>query len=217
MFKNGRIQLKKLFAIAWVFVSLFVGTASAALTEGKEYTRLATPQPTTPGKIEIIEFFWYGCPHCYTIEPLIEAWAKQLPADVSFKREHIIWAGRPDLTPHAKIYYTLTAVGLADKYQLATFKAIQHDRIELRRENTLFDWVSKQGIDSNKFKTTYHSFAVQSQASRVEDMTKRYKIESVPAFVVNGKYLTSPAQIGKEDGTLTQVLDELIALERRKR
>jgi thiol:disulfide interchange protein DsbA len=210
--------VKKLLIIIGCLISfLTVGTASATLTEGKEYKRLATPQPTTPGKIEVTEFFWYNCPHCYTIEPLIDAWAKKLPADVSFKREHIIWAGRPDLIPHAKIYYTLTAMGLADTYQLPTFKAIQRERLELRQEKTLFDWVSKQGINRNKFESTYHSFAVQSQISRVKDMTKRYKIEGVPAFVVNGQYITSPAQIGKEDGTITDVLDALIALERKKK
>ena len=209
--------MKKLLAIAWVVVSILaVGHACAAITEGKEYTRLATPQPTTPGKIEIIEFFWYGCPHCYTIEPIIEAWAKKLPADVSVKREHIIWPGSSSLILQAKIYYTLAAMGLADTYQLATFKAIQRDQIDLRQEDILLDWVSKQGIDSNKFKATYHSFTVQSQPPRLLNLTKNYQIKAVPAFVVNGKYLTSPAQSGKETNSITQVLDELIALERKK-
>ena len=210
--------MKKLLAITLFFLSTQTcHMAGAAIVEGKDYSRLATPQPTSPEKIELIEFFWYGCPYCYTIEPYIETWAKKLPADVHFKREHILWPGRPDLIPHAKIYYTLTAMGLEDKYQLAIFKAVQKDRMELRRENALFDWVATQGIDVRKFKEVYNSFAVQSQISRAQDLTKRYKIESVPAFVVGGKYLTSPAQVGKEDHSLTEVLDGLIATERKNK
>lgn len=210
--------MKKFVAII-VFLcgTLTLGAACATITEGKEYTRLSTPQPTTPGKIEVIAFFWYGCTHCYTLEPYMAAWAKKLPADVRFKREHLIWAGRPDLIPHAKIYYTLAAMGLEDKYQLATFKAIQRDRIELRRENTLFNWVSTQGIDAKQFKATYHSFAIQSHIARIQDVTTRYRVEAVPAFIVNGKYLTSPAQIGKENGAITNILDELIAMARKKK
>lgn len=211
-------MLKKLLAITvFLLGALFIGTAQAAITAGKEYSVLASPQPAPAGKIEVVEFFWYGCPHCYTIEPYIENWAKKLPADVTFRREHIIWAGRPDLVPHAKIYYTLMAMNLADKYQLTTFKAVQQDRVELRREPTLFAWAEKQGINRDQFKQTYNSFAVQSQISRAQDLAKRYNIEAVPAFIVNGTYLTSPAQIGKEDGTITKVLDELIAMARKKK
>lgn len=213
-----RIKLKKLLGITLLLLGVLIGShVNATITEGKEYTRLKTPQPISPGKIEVIEFFWYGCPHCYMIEPYVEAWAKKLPPDVTFKREHIIWPGRPDLIPHAKIYYTLHAMALDNKYQLATFKAVQRDRVELRREDTLFEWVKQQGLDIKKFKDTYASFAVQSHIARMQDMTKRYQIEAVPAFIVNGKYLTSPAQIGKEDGLITKVLDELIDVERKKK
>lgn len=190
---------------------------NAAITEGKEYARLSAPQPSDSAKIEIIEFFWYGCFHCYMIEPYIETWAKKLPADVHFRREHIIWPTRPDLLPHAKIFYTFQAMGVENKYQLAAFKAIQQDRLELRREDTLFEWVKKQGMDPNNFKAIYHSFAIQAQVSRAQDMVKRYRVDAVPAFIVNGKYLTSPAQVGKEDGTITRVLDQLIDKERKKK
>lgn len=200
-----------LFALSILTSSI----VNANITEGKDYTRLPTAQPTTPGKIEVIEFFWYGCSHCYTIEPYIDAWAKKLPTDVIFRREHIAWPGRADLIPHAKLYYTLNTMGLTHK--LDAFKAIQQDRLELRREDTLFDWVAKEGVDVKQFKNVYHSFGTQSQVARAQDMTKRYAINAVPTFVVNGKYQTSPGLIGKEDGTITTVLDALITKERKQK
>lgn len=204
--------------LAYLFLActaLMYNIANAALTEGKEYVLLTQPQPATPEKIEVIEFFWYGCSHCYTIETSIEDWAKKLPADVVFKREHIVWPGRPDLIPHAKLYYTLNTMGLINKYQLKVFKAIQEDRIELRREETLFDWVAKEGIDLKEFKSIYHSFGMQSQIARAQNITVDYGIQGVPNFVVNGKYQTSPALIRNEDNSITTVLNALIAKERK--
>lgn len=206
---------KFLTYIFLTFATLISGPAYATLTEGKEYVLLPQPQPTTAGKIEVIEFFWYGCSHCYTIEASIEDWASKLPTDVLFKREHIVWPGRPDLAPHAKLYYTLNTMGLINKYQLKVFRAIQEDRIELRREETLFDWVAKAGIDLKEFKNIYHSFGMQSQLARSQNMTVDYAIQGVPTFVVNGKYQTSPALINKTNGSITNVLNALIAKERQ--
>lgn len=210
--------MKKLFTALCLILSALIPQLSYANpVEGKDYTRLASIQPTTPGKIEVIEFFWYGCSHCYTIEPSIEAWTKTLPADVSFRREHVIWPGRPDLAQYAKLYHTLSAMGIIDSYQLRAFKAIQQDRIDLRQENTLFEWVKKSGIDLIKFQNIYHSFAIQTQVTRTEDLTRRYAINAVPIFIVNGQYQTSPAMVGSEDGALTKVLTALINKARRQK
>ncbi|WP_255988969.1 thiol:disulfide interchange protein DsbA/DsbL [Chitinolyticbacter albus] len=187
----------------------------AATTEGKEYTRLAKPQPVAaPGKLEVVEFFWYGCPHCYAIEPYTEAWAKKLPADVKFRRVHVMWPGRSDLEGHAKIFVALEQMGIGEKYASRVFRAVQTERIELRRADTLFDWVKKQGIDQAKFKSAYNGFSMGVSLGKLSQTTQDYKIEGVPTFIVNGKYVTSPSMVGTEDGRVFQVIDELLAKER---
>lgn len=191
---------------------LLASTAALAYTEGKDYKALAKPQPVAvAGKQEVIEFFWYGCPHCYAIEPAVESWAAKLPANVNFRRVHVMWDGRNDMEGHAKIFLALEAMGLTAKYQMAVFDAVQKDRIELRKEDVLFDWVKKQGIDLAKFKANYNGFSTQMQLNKLTEMTKTYAIDGVPTFIVNGKWVTSPAMVGKEDDTITKVIDELLA------
>lgn len=195
---------------------LAAGAAQAALKEGKDYTRMATPRAVeVPGKLEVIEFFWYGCPHCYTIEPFVDAWAKKLPADVNFRRIHVMWPGRPDIEAHAKLFVALQAMGQDAKYQRVVMDAVQRDRVELRKEGPLNDWLKKQGIDQAKFKTGYSGFSSGVALKRLEQLTKDYAVDGVPQFIVNGKYVTSPAMLGKEDGTITQAVDELLAQERK--
>lgn len=194
---------------------LTAGLAQAEVKEGRDY-KLLNPakQVEVPGKIEVIEFFWYGCPHCKTIEPFVDSWAKKLPKDVNFRRVHVVWPGRNDIEAHAKLFAALQAMGQEVRLQSAIFKAVQQDRIELRREATLFDWLKKQGVDINQFKANYGTFTSNIALKKMEQTTQNYGVDGVPLFVVNGKYLTSPAMLGKEDATLTRVLDELIAKER---
>ncbi|WP_273429615.1 thiol:disulfide interchange protein DsbA/DsbL [Chitinibacter tainanensis] len=191
---------------------LAAGTANAAITEGKEYKALAKPQPVAvAGKQEVIEFFWYGCPHCFAIEPHVEAWEAKLPKNVNFRRVHVMWDGRNDLEGHAKIFLALEAMGLTRRHQMAVFKAIQQDRIELRREEALFEWIGKQGIDVNKFKANYNGFSTKAQLNKLSAMSRDYNVDGVPMFVVNGKWVTSPSMVGKEDDTITKVINELLA------
>ena len=194
---------------------LAASLAQAEVKEGRDY-KLITPakQVEVPGKIEVIEFFWYGCPHCKTLEPVVESWAKKLPKDVNFRRVHILWPGRNDISAHAKLFVALQAMGQDVRLQPAIFKAVQQDRIELRRESTLFDWLKKQNVDINQFKSNYGTFTSDIALKKLEQTTLTYGIDGVPAFVVNGKYFTAPSMIGKEDETMTRVLDELIAKER---
>lgn len=196
---------------------LAAGTTQAALKEGKDFTLLAKPRAVeTPGKLEVIEFFWYGCPHCYTIEPFVDAWAKKLPPDVNFRRIHVLWPGRPDIEAHAKLFNALQAMGIDGTYQRAVMDAVQRDRIELRKEGPLFDWLKKQGIDQAKFKANYNGFSSNVALKKLEKLSLDYAVDGVPVFIVNGKYVTSPAMIGKEDGSITQAVDELLARERAK-
>ncbi len=196
---------------------LAAGASQAALKEGKDYKRLATPRAVeVPGKLEVIEFFWYGCPHCYTIEPHVDTWAKKLPADVNFRRIHVMWSGRPDIEAHARIFVALQAMGSEAKYQQAVFNAVQRDRIELRKEGPLNDWLKKQGIDQARFKASHSGFSSGVALKKLEQLSKDYAVDGVPMFVVNGKYVTSPAMLGKEDDTITRALDELLAAERKQ-
>ncbi|AOY02329.1 hypothetical protein BJP62_12135 [Jeongeupia sp. USM3] len=191
--------------------------AHAEVREGTDYKRLATPQPVAQaGKAEVIEFFWYGCPHCYKVEPYVESWAAKLPKDVNFRRVHVMWPGRSDMEGHAKLFATLQQMGLEAKLQQAVFDAVQRDGIELRRESSLYPWIQKQGIDVAKFKAIYTGFSTNAALGKLADLTNTYKIDGVPTFVVNGKYVTSPGMINREDGTITKVIDELIAKDKAK-
>lgn len=211
MFKNW---LKNIVLAAGL---LAAGATQAALKEGKDYKLMATPRAVeAAGKLEVIEFFWYGCPHCYTIEPYVDAWAKKLPADVSFRRVHVMWPGRPDIEAHAKLFVALQAMGLEGKYQRAVMDAVQRDRVELRKDGPLNDWLKKQGIDQARFKASYSGFSSGVALKKLEQLSRDYAVDGVPMFVVNGKYVTSPAMLGKEDDTITRAVDELLAQERKR-
>ena len=178
------------------------------------FSRLDPPIPTdAAGKIEVIEFFWYGCPHCAKVEPFVEAWEKQLPADVVFRREHIVWDGRPETQTHAQVFATLRAMNLVGTHQQAVFDAIHKKRFDFRVHQAAADWAAKHGIDQAKFESMYKSFTVNAQIARMKSLTKTYKIEGVPTFVVNGKYVTAPERAGGERQTF-EVIDRLIAQER---
>ncbi|QDQ28977.1 thiol:disulfide interchange protein DsbA/DsbL [Chitinimonas arctica] len=209
---------KRMFGRAMLALGLALagGTAFAAGDHSSDapIMPLANPQPVeTPGKIEVIEFFWYGCPHCYQVEHTVGAWEKTLPKDVVFRREHALWDGRSDMTGHAKLFITLRLMGLLPKYNRAVFDAVA-SKIELRDEQVLFDWVAKQGINRSQFEAAYKSFGIGAQLGRAKQLTKTYRIEGVPTFIINGKFVTSPHQAGSEQ-RMFALIDELIARERK--
>jgi thiol:disulfide interchange protein DsbA len=179
---------------------------AATPVEGKEYTRLQMQQPTEQnGKVEVIEFFWYGCSHCADFEPLLKAWLKRLPPDVSFRKVPAIF--RADWAPGARLYYTLEALGLLEKHNDAVFNAMVRQRINLNDERILTEWVAKQGIDVQKFMAMYKSFAVDGKVRKAAEMTQEYGFGGVPAVIVGGKYL--PAPVGTMQDML-RVVDGLI-------
>lgn len=185
--------------------------AAAAPIEGKQFTRLQMPQPTAAnGKVEVIEFFWYGCPHCSDFEPTLKSWVKQLPADVAFRKVPAIF--RPEWAPGARIYYTLEAMGLLDRLNEAVFNAIIKEKIRLDEEKTLFDWIAQHGVDRQKFADMYKSFSVATQVKRAAEMTQEYGFGGVPVLIVGGKYMPTP-----NHGTFTdmlRVVDDLIVKNR---
>lgn len=178
------------------------------------FSKLDRPFPTdAPGKIEVIEFLWYGCPHCAKLEPFVEAWAKKQPTDVVFRREHIVWDARPDSLVHARIFATLKAMDLISAHQQAVFDAVHRDRVDFRKEGALTDWVTKRSIDRAAFDSAYKSFGVQTLVARMRALTNNYKVQGVPTFFINGKYTTEPHRAGGEQQVL-DIVDKLVAQER---
>ncbi|MEW6165738.1 MAG: thiol:disulfide interchange protein DsbA/DsbL [Pseudomonadota bacterium] len=160
--------------------------------EGKQFTRLQMPQPTeSGGKVEVIEFFWYGCPHCGDFEPLLKSWVKKLPADVTFRKVPAIF--RDSWAPGARIYYTLEAMGLLDKLSDAVFRAMLKEKVNLNDEKTLFDWIEKKGVDRQKFAAMYKSFGIDGKVRKAAEMTQEYGFGGVPALIVGGKYMPTSA------------------------
>lgn len=211
------IAMRKVILACSVMVAtlLPMTAAHAAATEGFEYQVLSPELGTDSGKkIEVAEFFWYRCPHCYHLEPGLNAWLKKLPKDVVIRRIPAVlnesWAQM------AKAYYTMEALGVVEKYHDALFTAIHAQGLDLTKDAALFDWAAKVGMDRQAFIAAYQSFGVQSKVLRANQLTRDSKITGVPSFVVDGEYVTSESMTGTEAG-LFKTLDELIAKVRKDR
>lgn len=209
------MKLARTLALLLVAAAAAVSlNARAELTPGKEYLPLSPPQETeAPGKIEVVEFFYYGCPHCYDLEPALNAWLAKKPGDVVFRRVPAIF--RESWIPLTKTYYALEALGLLDKLHDKVFKAVHVDKLNLSDEKLMADWIAKQGADRQKWLDTYNSFGVQNRVKRARQLTVAYGIQGTPALVVNGKYLTSGALAGGH-GKSMEVVDQLIAMARKE-
>lgn len=199
-----------LFALA-LFVSSATGFAQQPQA-GKDYFELNPAFATdAPGKIEVLEFFWYGCPHCYSLEPLIEAWSKKLPADVSFRRVPAVF--NQNWEAAARIHYTLDALGQLDRLHKPFFDAIHQDNLRYSNQGQFDAWLTKNGVALDKYTTTAKSFTVESKVRRAIQLTNQYKFEGVPAVVVQGRYVvggqTSPVrQLQNADFFIAQVRAE---------
>ncbi len=181
-----------------------------SLQEGRDYKILNPAQPTeTAGKIEVIEFFSYACPHCFDFDPTLNAWAKTAPKDVVLRRVPITF-GRDQWVPLAKLYYALEAAGELPRLHSKAFEAIHKDSVKLLDENTQFDWIEKQGVDRKKYLELYKSFAVQSKVARAQQVAAAYKIQGVPSMAINGKYLANTPPNGTHDQLLANT-NQLIA------
>ncbi len=206
----------------WFFLMLLLSSGwmtwsnvHAEIVEGKDYTVLSKPQSTQNSqKIEVLEFFWYGCPHCDSLHPHLKSWLKSLPDDVSFT--YVPATLRPNWATGAKIFYTLQAAGMLDALHDKAYDAIHRGKIDLNNESVLFDWIEKQGVDRKKFENTYQSFGVQNQVARSSQLTRQYQLNGVPALVIDGKYLTSGRMGGTPQDTI-KTLNELLEKVRKER
>lgn len=178
------------------------------------YSVLSNPLPVeNPSKIEVAEFFWYGCPHCFEFEPMLEAWIKTLPADVAFRRVPVAFRDEP-FTAHQKIFYALDAMGLVDSMQMKVFNAIHRERKHMDKPAEIAEFMQKNGVDSAKFMDIYNSFAVQTKTRQARALAEAYKIDGVPALGIGGRYYTSGSLAGSLRGSL-QVADFLIQKSRK--
>lgn len=193
--------------------ALTVAMPSSAQTAGKDYTPISPAQPTEDAsKIEVLEFFSYGCPHCADFNPLLQAWVAKLPGDVVFRKVPVTF-GRAAWANIAKLYYALKVTGDLDRLENDIFKAIHNDRINLFDEKSLLEWVAKKGVDQKKFAEAFNSFGVMSQVKRGDQMAQAYKIQGVPALAVDGKYLVG----GKDFNEQLANADKLIAKARSEK
>lgn len=181
---------------------------------GVDYVQLSKPVPTEApaGKVEVIEFFWYNCPHCSAFEPTLATWVKALPKDVAFRRVPI--AFRDDFAPQQRLYFALEAMGLVDKMHARVFAAIHDERQVLTTGEAITNWMVKQGVDKVKFSEQFNSFSATTKAIKARQTQDAYQVEGVPALGVAGRFYTDGAMAKSMDRALS-VTDFLVAQARR--
>ena len=177
---------------------------------GSDYQVLEprAPVEAPAGKIEVVEFFWYNCPHCNAFEPSFSAWAKKLPKDVVLRRAPV--AFQSSFEPQQRLYYALEAMGLVEKLHAKVFVAIHAEKQKLDQPAAIADWIAKQGVDKTKFMEQFNSFSSATKASRAAQLQNAYKVPGVPALGVAGRYLTD-GDMAKSLERALQVVDALVA------
>lgn len=185
--------------------------------EGTNYVRLGQRAPVAApaGKIEVVEFFWYGCPHCFHFEPSLVAWAARLPADVSFRRMPVAFREVP-FVAHQRLYFTIEALGLVSTLHPKVFHALHVDQLKLDKPELIADFVARQGVDKDKFMAMYNSFGMQTRTNQARTLADAYKIDGVPAIGVAGRYYTSVSMNGTPEKALATT-DFLIAQARKNK
>lgn len=208
------MSVKNLFLRSLAMMALGTATLFAPVSQAQErqYATLEVAQPTdTPGKVEVLEFFAYSCPHCKTMEPMIEKWSKSLPEDVVLRRVPVAFnASMSDLQ---KLYYSLESMGRMDLHP-AVFKAIHDERKRIYDAKAMTDWVVDQGVERKAFEDVFTSFGVQTKVNRANELAKSYAIEGTPSLAVAGKYVTSPTMTGSYEATITEA-QKLVEMARK--
>lgn len=203
--------MKNLVKLLIVAASLLVGSATLAAVEpGKEYKLLNPAQPTSGNKIEVLEFFFYGCSHCFHLHPKLVEWEKTMPKDVELIYVPTIY--RDTMEPLARAYYALESMGQDRQLHDALYRAMNVDNVDLHDEATISNFVATKGVDRAKFSAAYNSFSMQSKVTRAKQMIRSYGISGTPTLVVDGKYLISELQPEE----LIRVLKEVIVKARKE-
>ncbi|QIL82128.1 thiol:disulfide interchange protein DsbA/DsbL [Diaphorobacter sp. HDW4A] len=182
-----------------------------AFKEGKDFIKLKKPVATDApaGKVEVIEFFWYSCPHCNAFEPAFEAWVKSAPANLSIHRVPV--AFNASFVPQQKLYFALEAMNLLPKLHTTVFRAVHVERKPLNKDEQIFEWIGQQGVDVAKFKEAYNSFNTANLLRKAAQLQESYQVEGVPSMGVGGKYYTDGTMAGNMQSVL-QVVEYLSTL-----
>ena len=215
-----RFIQKLLIAVSVGFVAITAGAASPAEpVNGVHYRTLAQPQPTEAGKkVEVTEFFWYGCPHCNSLEHGLNEWVKKQGDNIVYKRVPVKF--RDSFVPQQRLYYTLEEMGKVDELHGKVFQAIHGGRQSLDTDASILAFIEKQGVDKQKFLSMYSSFGVQTKVNRAAQLQQAYNIDGVPMIAIDGRYITAPSIVGASMGrqpekvlenATFQVMDALVA------
>ena len=205
-------------AVSLCFVASVASASPAAPVNGADYRTLDKPQQTDSGKkIEVIEFFWYSCPHCHAFDPALSEWVKKQGDNIVFKRVPI--AFRDTFVPQQKLYYALEAMGKLEELHPKIFRSIHVERKALDSDKAILEFVGNNGIDKQKFADLYNSFGVQTKVRRASQLQEGHNVDGVPLIAIDGRYMTSPSIVGAslgnqpetvlQNGTL-QVMDHLL-------
>ena len=216
--KRREFSLSAASAVAASALTLPVANPAMAqarqFKEGKDFKRLDKPvAPDAPaGKVDVIEFFWYSCPHSNAFEPTLDAWVKAAPKDLSIRRVPV--AFNASFVPQQKLYYTLEGMGKLEALHAKVFRAVHVEKAKLAKDDEILAWVTQQGVDVAKFKEVYGSFSVANQVRRASQLQDAYGVEGVPSMGVAGKYYTDGTMAGSMQ-TVLQVVEYLAATARK--
>ncbi len=217
--RDFSLQLAGLAGVASASSLGLVGTAALAQggpVEGQHYRRLGTPVPvgTLPAgkKIEVVEFFWYECPHCFEFDPTLEAWVHKLPADVAFRRVPVGFSARHTAT--AKLFYAMEALGVQESLHAKLFTAIHRARQPMVAESDMLAFMKANGVDGAKFSEAFKSFSVATKANVAKNLTNSFNVDGVPMLGIHGRFTTAPSMAGSFERALA-VADFLVDRARR--
>ena len=213
---KGETAMPRLAQFMFIIMALMVTAVTSAkeFDEGIEYVRINPVVPTASGnKIEVVEMFWYGCPHCFQFEPYLQKWLQKKPKNVEFVRVPATF--RPLWKLHARAYYTAEVLGVSEKLHKPMFDAFHLERNKLDSEKSLRKLFVKHGVKGSDFDDVFHSFAVETKLARATDLTQRYGITGVPSVIINGKFRTSSKISGHAN--MLEVVDDVIRKEGRAR
>ena len=207
------MSLKQRILRSLSVAALGVGMAFTSVSFAQADSRYVTIEPAQPsdtqGKVEVLEFFAYTCPHCYTMEPMTEKWSQTLPENVVLKRVPVAFnAGMADLQ---KLYYSLEAMDRLDLHK-AVFHAIHRERKRIYDAKAIAAWIETQDVDRQEFEAVYQSFGVNNKVARANELAKNYNIEGTPSLAVGGRYVTSPSMTGTYEGAIQEAQKRLEAV-----
>jgi len=209
------LSKKVLISLLLSLVSVLAMAQGRPIEEGFDYRSLPVAQAVEQkGKVEVLEFFWYGCPHCHDFEPELSAWIKRQSKDVVVRKVPV--AFRDDLLIHSQLFYALESLGRSDLHA-KVMDAIHVSKKKLLSEAEITDWVGSQGVDVQAFLKAFKSFTVTSKARSSNQIAQTYRIDGVPTVAIQGKYITSPSIAGGSKARAIQVMDHLVEKARKEK